>query len=56
MRKKIIRTSCWAAGGVCLLSASAFDSESWMPLVIFIISSLWLLLVLYANTIYGGKR
>lgn len=56
MRKTIIRCSCWAAGIICLLSAAAFDSECWLPLVAFIVSGLWLLLVLYANTIYGEKN
>lgn len=55
MRKKIIKTSCIFAAVAFLLGIIALDSETIIPLYISFLSGGWLLVVLYANTIWKKK-
>lgn len=50
MRIKILKFITVLAVLCLIIFASALDSESSIPLVICLVSSVWLLLIAYANT------
>ncbi len=48
---RILTSITWIAGIVFLASASAVDSDSWIPFIMYCISGAWISLFVYAN--YG---
>lgn len=55
MRIKIIKFITFIAFITFILSICCIDSESWLPLISCMISSLWLILIAIANTPKGEQ-
>lgn len=49
MRNKILTATAYTMAIIFIISASALDSESMLPVVLCVISQLWLLLFMVAN-------
>lgn len=54
LKNMILKTVFSITGGVCLISACALDSKSWIPLIVCVITFLLLMLFAYANGLFGG--
>ena len=59
MRKIILKTTAAIMGMLFITSACAWDSASWIPHIVSIISGAWLVLFAYANKMFywqGAER
>lgn len=56
MRVKILKIITVINLIIAILSACCLDSESWLPEILCLISSAWLLLIAVANTPKGSDH
>lgn len=53
--EKFVKTITYMAGIVDMISLLSLDSECWVPIIGVLVSTAWLLLVIYATFEWEGE-